>query len=64
MLILTRGLGETIKTGNDIEVFITSIHGNQVKVGVKAPRDAPIHREEIATAMAAQAHHSPGGITH
>lgn len=46
MLVLTRKLNESIMIG-DIEVKITSLKGDSVKLGVKAPREVPIHRKEI-----------------
>ena len=47
MLILTRHIGETIIIGNNINVTVLSIAGNQVKIGVDAPKDIPVNREEI-----------------
>lgn len=47
MLILTRRIGETINIGNDIEVTVLGIRGNQARIGVNAPKDVPVHREEI-----------------
>ncbi len=47
MLILTRKTGETILIGDDIEVTITSIDQNKVRVGIKSPAHIPIYREEI-----------------
>ena len=47
MLILTRCVGETIKIGEDITVTVLGVKGNQVRVGVGAPRDVAVHREEI-----------------
>ena len=47
MLILTRKVGETIKIGDDISVTVLGVKGNQVRVGVGAPRDISVHREEI-----------------
>ncbi len=46
MLILTRKLNESIMIG-DVEVKITSLKGDYVKLGIKAPREVPIHRKEI-----------------
>lgn len=47
MLILTRRVGETVMIGNDIEVTIIGVKGNQVRLGIKAPREVAVHREEI-----------------
>lgn len=47
MLILTRRVGETLIIGNDVTVTVLGIKGNQVRIGVKAPKDVPVHREEI-----------------
>lgn len=47
MLILTRRIGETIRIGDDIEVVVLGVKGNQVRLGVAAPRDTEVHREEI-----------------
>jgi carbon storage regulator len=47
MLILTRRAGETVMIGNDIAVTILGTKGNQVRVGVTAPKELPIHRAEI-----------------
>ncbi|BFU60440.1 MULTISPECIES: carbon storage regulator CsrA [Rodentibacter] len=47
MLILTRKAGETVLLGDDISITVLSVRGNQVKLGVKAPKDVSVHREEI-----------------
>ncbi|MCZ6618000.1 MAG: carbon storage regulator CsrA [Gammaproteobacteria bacterium] len=47
MLILTRRVGETLMIGNDITVTVLGVKGNQVRVGVNAPREVAVHREEI-----------------
>jgi len=47
MLILTRRVGETIMIGSDVTVTVLGVKGNQVRVGVNAPRDVAVHREEI-----------------
>ena len=47
MLILTRRLGETLMIGDGVTVTVLGIKGNQVRIGVNAPRDVPVHREEI-----------------
>ena len=47
MLILTRRVGETVMIGEDVTVTVLGVKGNQVRVGVNAPRDVAVHREEI-----------------
>jgi carbon storage regulator len=48
MLILTRRIGETITIGENITVAVLSTNGRQVRIGINAPRDIAVHREEIA----------------
>lgn len=47
MLILTRRVGETLMIGNDISVTVLGVKGNQVRIGVNAPKEVAVHREEI-----------------
>lgn len=47
MLILTRRVGETLVIGDDVQVTVLGIKGNQVRIGVKAPKEVSVHREEI-----------------
>lgn len=47
MLILTRRVGESLMIGDDINVTVLGIRGNQVRIGVNAPKDVSVHREEI-----------------
>jgi len=47
MLILTRKIGETIIIGDDVDVTVLGVKGNQVRLGVKAPKAVAVHREEI-----------------
>lgn len=54
MLILTRRVSETINIGNDITVTVLGVKGNQVRIGVNAPKEVAVHREEITQRIAAQ----------
>ena len=47
MLILTRRVGETLMIGDDVAITVLGVKGNQVRVGINAPKDIPVHREEI-----------------
>ena len=47
MLILTRRVGETLIIGDDVRVTVLGVRGHQVRIGVDAPKDVSVHREEI-----------------
>ena len=47
MLILTRRVGEMLMIGDDVTVTVLGVKGNQVRIGVNAPKDVAVHREEI-----------------
>lgn len=47
MLILTRRLGETLCIGDEVTITVLGVNGNQVRIGINAPKDVAVHREEI-----------------
>jgi len=47
MLILTRRVGETLMIGDEVSVTVLGVKGNQVRIGINAPKDVAVHREEI-----------------
>ena len=64
MLILTRRVGETLMIGDEVTVTVLGVKGNQVRLGINAPKDVSVHREEIyqrikAEQAAAAAEHKP-----
>lgn len=54
MLTLSRKVGESIRIGDDIEIVVKEIRRNQVRIGIVAPRDVPIYREEVYEEMKAE----------
>ena len=55
MLILTRRVGETLKIGDDVDVVVLGVKGNQVRIGIDAPKEVAVHREEIYNRIAEEA---------
>jgi carbon storage regulator len=61
MLILTRRVGETLMVGDNVTVTVLGVKGNQVRIGVNAPKDVSVHREEIY--MRIQAEKGSGNVS-
>lgn len=51
MLVLTRKLGESITIGDDVRITVMAVKGNQVKIGIEAPTETKVYREEIYTSI-------------
>jgi len=61
MLILTRRIGETVVIGDNVDVTVLGVKGNQVRLGVKAPKEIPVHREEIYERICREQEQQAGG---
>ncbi len=68
MLVLTRKLGESIAIDNNIKITVVQVKGKQVRIGIEAPEDTKIHRQEVYTAIQEQnrtsAQTSPQSVRH
>ena len=62
MLILTRRTGETVMIGNEVTLTVLGVKGNQVRIGINAPNDVAVHREEIYQRIKRE-HETPSGET-
>lgn len=58
MLILTRRIGETLIIGDDVNITVLGVKGNQVRLGINAPKDVSVHREEIYLRIQQEKHGS------
>ena len=63
MLVLTRRIGETLVIGDDVRVTILGVKGNQIRVGIDAPKTVEIYREEIYDRIQRERSAVPGGET-
>ncbi len=63
MLILTRRVGETLMIGDDVSVTVLGVKGNQIRIGVDAPKDVAVHREEIYQRIADETSVQKNGTT-
>ncbi len=61
MLILTRRVGETVMIGDDVTITVLGVKGNQVRVGINAPKHVAVHREEIYERIKREQHNSDSG---
>jgi carbon storage regulator len=63
MLVLTRRVGETLMIGDDVTVTALGVKGNQVRIGIDAPREVAVHREEIYERIKAEKEQDQSGNT-
>jgi carbon storage regulator len=63
MLVLTRKTGEAIQIGDDIEITVVSIKGDQIKLGINAPKNIEIHRKEIYLEIQKENENASKGIS-
>lgn len=63
MLILTRRVGEAVMIGNEVTITVLGVKGNQVRIGINAPKDVAVHREEIFERIKREHHDESGTAT-
>ncbi|PCS23659.1 carbon storage regulator CsrA [Candidatus Enterovibrio escicola] len=64
MLILTRRVGETLMIGDEVALTVLGVKGNQVRIGVNAPKEVSVHREEIYMRIQAEKGNAAPSIGH
>ena len=62
MLILTRRVGETVVIGEDVSVTVLGVKGNQIRLGINAPKDVSVHRQEIYERIQNEAAEAPAKL--
>lgn len=63
MLILTRRIGEVLRVGDEVSITVLGIKGNQVRIGIDAPKDVSVHREEIYQRIKNEGHPQEDGVS-